>query len=372
MLKLDGENELAILVRGDVVLMREDYVDRYDPDAWIENDAHRDYPPTDDNVASPWARSGCAAARGPRACRRWRVPDVERANFSVFSRVQNARNAPCAVELRYAVSQEGKPVPDAAIPAQKPCRSSRAKRRKSRLRGTGRGLRPYTPAQPILVKLSTSVVEDGKTVDVEIRFGYRGESQGLRIDPQRSAGHIPRHGAQHLPASHARTARPWPVAAAFGLHRRNGRIPLSLRHEYLAGIGVGTAQQRPLLAARSPVGHGYYLRMLPIQAASAGTSPMNATCTPAMPWGAKANPNTVSGSPRRPKKSASPSGQDLRFLSDGNGNLGGRLNFTSWHYMNQGWSSGYGDGDRTLTAADAKRHAGGLLCSRLLFRQFGR
>ena len=41
-------------------------------------------------------------------------------------------------------------------------------------------------------------------------------------------------------------------------------------------------------------------------------------------------------------------------LSDGNGNLGGRLNFTSWHYMNQGWSGGYGDGDRTLSRRQAR------------------
>ena len=34
------------------------------------------------------------------------------------------------------------------------------------------------------------------------------------------------------------------------------------------------------------------------------------------------------------------------FLSDGNGSLGKRLDFTSWHYMNQGWSSDYGDGAR--------------------------
>ena len=32
------------------------------------------------------------------------------------------------------------------------------------------------------------------------------------------------------------------------------------------------------------------------------------------------------------------------FLSDGNGSLGNRLNFTDWHYMNQGWACDYWDG----------------------------
>ena len=77
LLKLDGENELVILVRGDVALEKEDYVDHYNPDNWIEDDAHRDFPPADDNAAcglkigvaagfarSPGATDACSAGRG--------------------------------------------------------------------------------------------------------------------------------------------------------------------------------------------------------------------------------------------------------------------------------------------------------------------
>ena len=40
--------------------------------------------------------------------------------------------------------------------------------------GSGKGLRAYTSAQPVLSKLSTSVLENGAAVDVEeTRFGYR-------------------------------------------------------------------------------------------------------------------------------------------------------------------------------------------------------
>ena len=101
------------------------------------------------------------------------VPDVENNNLLVFSRVENQRNTPCTVELRYAVSQEGNAVADAVIPAQtvslKPGEVAEIK-----VLGTGKGLRPYTPAQPVLARLCTSVVENGAAVDVEdTRFGYR-------------------------------------------------------------------------------------------------------------------------------------------------------------------------------------------------------
>ena len=61
---------------------------------------------------------------------------------------------------------------------------------------------------------------------------------------------------------------------------------------------------------------------------------------------------------------------DFWFLSDGNGNLGGRLNFTSWHYMNQGWASDYDDGSRRQPRGGAQgAPRGRLLCPRLLLRQ---
>ena len=64
-------------------------------------------------------------------------------------------------------------MPDAMIPSKtvslKPGEVAEIK-----VVGTGAGLRPYTSAQPVLAKLSTSVLENGAAVDVEdTRFGYR-------------------------------------------------------------------------------------------------------------------------------------------------------------------------------------------------------
>ena len=76
LLKLDGENELIVLERGDIALAREDYVDRYTPDAWIENDAHRDYPPTDGNLACGLGLYGCGPCRRFACGRRWLCPTL--------------------------------------------------------------------------------------------------------------------------------------------------------------------------------------------------------------------------------------------------------------------------------------------------------
>ena len=59
------------------------------------------------------------------------VPDVEAINSSSSAAWRTCESTPCSVDLRYAVSQEGKPVPDAVIPAQS-VTLNRAKRRKSR------------------------------------------------------------------------------------------------------------------------------------------------------------------------------------------------------------------------------------------------
>ncbi|MCY3020268.1 MAG: hypothetical protein NTW87_14715, partial [Planctomycetota bacterium] len=172
-LKIDGENELVVLVRGDVALMRDDYVDLYNPDAWIENDAHKDFPPTNENTACALGSVWLRALPAVRVRQTLVVPDVERNSLLVFSRVENARNDPCTVALRYAFSQEGTDVPAAVVPAQtvalKPGEVLEVK-----ATGTANGLKPYTSSQPVLTRLRTSVVEKGAVVDVEeMRFGYR-------------------------------------------------------------------------------------------------------------------------------------------------------------------------------------------------------
>ena len=82
-----------ILVRGDVVPEERGYIDHYNPDAWIENDAHRDFPPADDNAACASAGVAAGLARGPGTANVV-VPDVENNKLFVFSRVENHRTHP--------------------------------------------------------------------------------------------------------------------------------------------------------------------------------------------------------------------------------------------------------------------------------------
>ena len=350
LLKLDGENELMVLVRGDIALAREDYVDRYNPDAWIENDAHRDYPPTDENVACALGSVWLRALPAVRVRQTLVVPDVENDKLLVFSRVQNMRNAPCTVELRYAVSQEGKAVADAAIPAQtvslKPGEIGG-----NQGRGNGQGLAavhagPAGPGEAVHQRRGKR-----RRLDVEeTRFGYRtvkvkGSGLTLNGQPVTFLG----TGPNICPAARRRGRHDdCPLPPPLDYIDEVGRVPLSLRHQHLAGRRVGTAQQRPLLAARP--------RSRPSRRfGSHGSHP---SC---VGWditnecylyacysvGGEGQIEVRRAAVfRRRRKSASESGRISGSSPTAMGTWATGSNFTSWHYMNQGWSSGYGDGDR--------------------------
>ena len=251
LLKLDGENELTVMTLGEICLSREDYVDRYNPDAWIENDGHRDYPPTDDNIGAGLAGVWLRRCPEVRVRQTLVIPDVDKGQVIVFNRVENRSKDPCTVELRYAMSQQGKEVPQATVPSQsvtlKPGEIVEVKSV-----GNGQGLRPYTPASPVLTKLATTVTEKGlfskKVLDVEeiaLRLSH-GEGQGRRAHAQRPAGGTPGHGANGQRSRNLRSRkRHHDLAMPAVLVGRNGRgwpPVLSVHHQLLAGGGVGTAQ----------------------------------------------------------------------------------------------------------------------------------
>jgi hypothetical protein len=347
LVKLDGENELVILVRGDVALSREDYVDRYNPDAWIENDAHRDFPPTNENLACALAGVWLRALPAVRVLQTLVVPDVPKGKLLVLSRVQNVRSTPCTVELRYTVAQQGQTVAAATVPAQtvtlKPGEIAAVK-----AVGSGQGLRPYTSAEPVLAKLSTSVVEHRAVVDVEnTRFGYRSVSvkdgrltlngqpitflgTGPNISPPLEEDgttiarlpppldYIDEVGVFHYPY----ITNTWPGAEwdlinndRYWQRDRAGAVEMVWLHgSHPSCVGWDITNECYLYACYSVGGEGQakYGQRLAATAAEV-------------------------------RRRIWP---DFWFLSDGNGNLGHRLNFTSWHYMNQGWSSDYSDGSR--------------------------
>ena len=67
----------------------------YNPDAWIENDAHRDYPPSNENFACALADVWLRALPASPSHRHWSSRTSPRIELLVFSRVQNVRNTPC-------------------------------------------------------------------------------------------------------------------------------------------------------------------------------------------------------------------------------------------------------------------------------------
>ena len=372
LLKLEGENELIVLERGDIALAREDYVDRYTPDAWIENDGHRDYPPTDGNLA---CGLGFVWLRALPAVRVWQtlvVPDVDRGEVIVFNRVQNTRNTPVTVELRYTVAQEGKDVAE-AVPSQT-LTLNPGEVREVKAVGKGQGLRTYTPAHPVLAKLSTSIVENGKTLDVQdVRFGYRtvkvkGSGLTLNGKPVTFLGTGP-HGGLGYDL----------------FERENGTTVsrmLEMEIDELDEIG---RFHYPFASISWPAGEWdllnndrYWQRDR-----EQGVEQV---------WLHGSRPSTIGfdlsnecylyacysvgreGQTKLGERFFSVA-QEIRkrvwpgfwFFSDGNGSLGNRLDFTSWHYINQSaWSYdyGYGSGVNQEVPQGARRCR--LIRSRLL------
>ncbi len=353
LLKLDGENELTVMTLGEICLSREDYVDRYNPDAWIENDGHRDYPPTDDNIGAGLAGVWLGALPEVRVRQTLVIPDVDKGQVIVFNRVENRSKDPCTVELRYAMSQQGKEVPQATVPSQsvtlKPGEIVEVKSV-----GNGQGLRPYTPASPVLTKLATTVTEKGlfskKVLDVEeMRFGYRTvkvKGAGLTLNAQ-------------------------PVALL-------GTGPMGSGHEIFDREN-GTTVSRCLpysLDAMDEVGRLYYPYITSSWPAAEwellnndrywqrdcdlgveriwemGSRPCcvgwdvsnecyNYACYQVGGEGQSKLGQRFLQVVQDVRKRTWP---DFWFLADGNESIGGRIPYTSWHYLNHQWANVYWNG----------------------------
>lgn len=372
LLKLDGQNELIVLQRGDIAMMKDDYVEHYNPEAWIENDAHRDYPPSNENFACGLADVWLRALPAVHVVQTLVVPDVPNNKLLVFSRVQNVRNTPCTVELRYAITQEGNAVAGVKIPPQtvtiNPGQTAEVHVVGTVDRGGGalsglfapkgeKRLQEYTSAHPVLSCLATSVVENGTVGDTDrTRFGYRSVSvegdhlilngkritflgTGPNVYPQLEGedgttiarmppalDFIDELGVFHYPM----LTNTWPGTEwelinndRYWQRDRESAVEIIWQHaSHPSCVGWDITNECYLYGCYAVGGEGQ------------------------SKFGER-----LAGTAQEVRKRIWPG---FWFLSDGNGNLGGRLNFTSWHYMNQGWSGGYGDGDRTLSRRESR------------------
>ena len=177
-------NELLICVRAGASLVNEDFVDKFDPEDELAARENQE-------------RLGCyfkyiglhwitlRTAPPVRVERSLIVTDVEKGQLRVFTRVRNEDSQPHKVTLQFQVFQYGSAV-DAPIPEQTVtvaprsvlqvlCSAPvRAASETPHVLATKEPLIPYTPANPILARLMTRLMEDDKPLDrFDLRFGYR-------------------------------------------------------------------------------------------------------------------------------------------------------------------------------------------------------
>ena len=346
-IKTDGENDLTILIRGGIAQVKEEYVDKFVADAWRDNGVNQDFPGSYGNECNLGSvRLEVSPAVHVRQT--LVLPDVEANAIVVLSRVENTRNTPCEVDLKYQAFQEGKAV-EGAFDAQhvslKPGQVVEV-----RAKGVVKGLKPYTWREPVLAKMSTTIVEAGATLDVqEQRFGYRdvkvkGDTIALNGQPFHPLGKGCNDSAQEYVEREngMQTSRGLVVSDNFG--DEIGRLAYPL----ICCIPVESWEQlnNDKLWERDRANAIEVLW-------SDGNHPCNIgwdifnecyhyNCYAVGLDGQAKSALRYSSIAKEVWKKVSP---DLWFLSDGDETLGGNLNFCSWHYYNQGWAYGYATGE---------------------------
>ena len=276
------------------------------------------------------------------------IPDVEKGSLAVLSRIENHRDQPCTVELGYQVFQEGKLVKDAVIPSQTVSLKA-GEVAEVRAGGQGKGLRPYTSVDPVMARLVTTLRVNGVAADAQgQRFGYRtvkvkDGSLNLNGQPLSVSGLTCCEAGQRF------------------FERENG-IRL------LAGVGIWTGW--PPTCGPSGI---FSNPLVPYTSVESWEQLNNEKLWERVRqnavetlWSEGCRPGNIGwtisnesyhyscysvGSDGQ-AKGAQRYGEvvqevrnkiwpDFWFISDGNESLGHRLDFTSWHYLNQGWGDRY-------------------------------
>jgi len=346
-IRQQDENELVILVRGPISSVKEDYVDQYSPDNGQENARQQDFP------GQPANSGGMGSVRlqttpAVRVRQTLVLPDVEENMLVALSRVENRRNAPCTVELRYQVVQKGQVVTGAVIPSQIVSLKA-GEVVEVRARGRGKGLRPYTSVNPVLAKLVTTVTEKGVVVDVQQqRFGYRSVkvkdgALSLNGQPLHIAGLTCNEWAQHY------------FERENGIHARRSWHLDRTATDLWSELGIFSYPVVPYISVESwdQLNNDRLWQRGGSNAVevvwSEGSRPGNIGWTISNESYHYACYSVgLDGQTKGAERYASVVQEvrdriwpDFWFISDGNESLGRRLDFTSWHYINQWWTGGY-------------------------------
>ena len=175
-IKVDGENELLICVRDAIALVSPDFVDKFD----FSTDATRRA--ADENLlfnvpvmshVAALASVSLRTAPSVRVRQILVVPDVEKKQLRILARIENLSKETSKLKLRSEVFQNGERA-NTSIPEQEV--TVPAGEIKQIAFDTPAGdLIPYAMKNPVLAKLKTSLVDkDGRILDsFDERFGYR-------------------------------------------------------------------------------------------------------------------------------------------------------------------------------------------------------
>jgi hypothetical protein len=170
-LKPGVANELVICVRGGVSATRPEYVDQYDPENYRAVRENEDV--YNDNYGQPCIGSVyLRAVPEVRVKQSLVVSDADRGKLRVMTRLENSGDQPRQVTLRFAVFQNGKPV---AVPIpEKSVTVTNGTVAEVAVDAPAGDLATWTPRNPVLAKMVTTVLENGKVLDTfDRRFGYR-------------------------------------------------------------------------------------------------------------------------------------------------------------------------------------------------------
>ena len=170
-IKPGAANELVVCVRGGISAVKPDFVDQYDPANWKVDVANQDV--YDNGYCVPCIKSVyLRAVPEVRVHQNLVVCDAQQGKLKVMTRLENSGEQPRRVTLRFQVFQDGKPVA-VAIP-EKSVAVTNGTLAEVTVEAPAGDLVTWTPRNPVLARMVTTVLEDGKVLDTfDRRFGFR-------------------------------------------------------------------------------------------------------------------------------------------------------------------------------------------------------
>ena len=355
MLKRDGDNDLVICVRNEISLVNDAFVDQYDPAKGEATWLNLDYAGTASPDSITMDTVCLRTAPEVQLKQTIIVPKVQEGKLKVLARVENFSKEARDVALQFAVEQFGNAV-SVEFPATK-VHVEAGKVAQVTVVGAVKGLVNYTPHNPALAKLSITVLQDDKAIDqCSQRFGYRDvrvDKTDLKLngEPARLLGAF-QHGPPNVYERNdgVSASRDYSLHESWNsadLYDEIGKMTyevldapgMSIGWKLLNNVKYWESQRRVALETVWQMGNhpcimGYddaneIYHYEPYVAGPEGQDKLG---------------ELLFSLVQEIRNKIDP---DYWFLSDGDEDLGGRLAFTSFHYLSHGIN------DSTMAAPEA-------------------